>query len=444
MRKFHIRTYGCQMNEYDSAKMADVLQAAEPFEKTDDPSQADVILFNTCSVRENAQERVFHALGRLRPLKQARPDLIIGVGGCVASQEGAAIVERAPYVDVVFGPQTLHRLPQLIAARRRSGQPQVDISFPEIEKFDALPPAKTEGCTAFVSIMEGCSKYCSFCVVPYTRGEEVSRPFEDVLVEIADLANQGVKEITLLGQNVNAYRGTMSDGEAADFALLLEYLAEMPGIERLRYTTSHPLEFSQRLIDTYRRVPQLVDHVHLPVQSGSDRILSAMKRGYTCLEYKSIIRRLRAARPGISVASDFIVGFPGETERDFEQTLKLVEEIGFDDSYSFMYSPRPGTPAAGFADQIPLEIKRERLARLQIVLDASAKAISASMVGNIERLLIEGASRKNPRELAGRTSNNRVVNLPGSSRLIGMLVDVQITAALAHTLRGEIRLTESV
>ena len=432
------------MNEYDSAKMADVLQAAEPFEKTDDPSQADVILFNTCSVRENAQERVFHALGRLRPLKQARPDLIIGVGGCVASQEGAAIVERAPYVDVVFGPQTLHRLPQLIAARRHSGQPQVDISFPEIEKFDALPPAKTEGCTAFVSIMEGCSKYCSFCVVPYTRGEEVSRPFEDVLVEIADLADQGVKEITLLGQNVNAYRGTMSDGEAADFALLLEYLAEMPGIERLRYTTSHPLEFSQRLIDSYRRVPQLVDHVHLPVQSGSDRILSAMKRGYTCLEYKSIIRRLRAARPGISVASDFIVGFPGETERDFEQTLKLVEEIGFDDSYSFMYSPRPGTPAAGFADQIPLEIKQERLARLQIVLDASAKAISASMVGKVERLLIEGASRKNPKELAGRTSNNRVVNLPGSSRLIGMLVDVQITAALAHTLRGEIRLTESV
>ena len=444
MRKFHIRTYGCQMNEYDSAKMADVLQAAEPFEKTDDPSKADVILFNTCSVRENAQERVFHALGRLRPLKQARPDLIIGVGGCVASQEGAAIVERAPYVDVVFGPQTLHRLPQLIAARRHSGQPQVDISFPEIEKFDALPPAKTEGCTAFVSIMEGCSKYCSFCVVPYTRGEEVSRPFEDVLVEIADLADRGVKEITLLGQNVNAYRGTMSDGEAADFALLLEYLAEMPGIERLRYTTSHPLEFSQRLIDSYRRVPQLVDHVHLPVQSGSDRILSAMKRGYTCLEYKSIIRRLRAARPGISVASDFIVGFPGETERDFEQTLKLVEEIGFDDSYSFMYSPRPGTPAAGFADQIPLEIKQERLARLQIVLDASAKAISASMVGKVERLLIEGASRKNPKELAGRTSNNRVVNLPGSSRLIGMLVDVQITAALAHTLRGEIRLTESV
>ena len=444
MKKLYIRTYGCQMNEYDSDKMADVLNASEGFEKTDDPAQADVILFNTCSVRENAQERVFHALGRLRPLKQARPDLIIGVGGCVASQEGAVIVERAPYVDVVFGPQTLHRLPQLIEARRRSGRSQVDISFPEIEKFDALPPAKVEGCTAFVSIMEGCSKYCSFCVVPYTRGEEVSRPFDDVLTEIAGLADQGVKEITLLGQNVNAYRGTMSDGETADFALLLEYLAEMPGIERLRYTTSHPREFSQRLIDSYRRLPQLVDHVHLPVQSGSDRILAGMKRGYTALEYKSIIRRLRSARPGVSIASDFIVGFPGETEQDFEQTMKLVEEVGFDDSYSFMYSPRPGTPAAGFADQVPLEIKQARLARLQAAIEASAKAISAGMVGNVERILIEGASRKNPRELAGRTSNNRVVNLPGSHRLIGRLVDVHITAALAHTLRGEVRLTEPV
>src|ERR1700704_937543 len=423
MRKFYIRTYGCQMNEYDSAKMADVLQATEPFEKTDDPAQADVILFNTCSVRENAQERVFHALGRLPPLKQARPDLIIGVGGCVASQEGAVIVERAPYVDVVFGPQTLHRLPQLIAARRRSGQPQVDISFPEIEKFDHLPPARIEGCTAFVSIMEGCSKYCTFCVVPYTRGEEFSRPFDDVLTEIAGLADQGVKEITLLGQNVNAYRGTMSDGETADFALLLEYLAEMPGIERLRYTTSHPREFTQRLIDSYRRLPQLVDHVHLPVQSGSDRILSAMKRGYTTLEYKSIVRRLRAARPGVSIASDFIVGFPGETERDFEQTMKLVDDIGFDDSYSFMFSPRPGTPAASFPDQVPLETKQARLARLQAAIDASAKAISASMIGGVERVLIEGASRKNLQELAGRTSNNRVVNLPGSTRMIGKLVD---------------------
>ena len=444
MKKLYIRTYGCQMNEYDSDKMADVLNASEEFEKTDDPAEADVILFNTCSVRENAQERVFHALGRLRPLKQARPALIIGVGGCVASQEGAAIVDRAPYVDVVFGPQTLHRLPQLIEARRRSGRPQVDISFPEIEKFDALPPAKVEGCTAFVSIMEGCSKYCSFCVVPYTRGEEVSRPFDDVLTEIAGLADQGVKEITLLGQNVNAYRGTMSDGETADFALLLEYLAEMPGIERLRYTTSHPREFTQRLIDSYRRLPQLVDHVHLPVQSGSDRILSAMKRGYTSLEYKSIIRRLRAARPGVSVATDFIVGFPGETEQDFEQTMKLVEDVGFDDSYSFMYSPRPGTPAADFAEQVPLETKQARLARLQAALDASAKAISERMIGRVERILIEGASRKNPQELAGRTSNNRVVNFSGSSRLIGKLIDVSITAALAHTLRGEVRLTEPV
>jgi tRNA-2-methylthio-N6-dimethylallyladenosine synthase len=444
MKKLYIRTYGCQMNEYDSGMMADVLNASEEFEKTDDPAEADVILFNTCSVRENAQERVFHALGRLRPLKQARPDVIIGVGGCVASQEGAVIVERAPYVDVVFGPQTLHRLPQLIDARRRSGRPQVDISFPEIEKFDALPPAKIEGCTAFVSIMEGCSKYCSFCVVPYTRGEEVSRPFDDVLIEIAGLADQGVKEITLLGQNVNAYRGTMGDGETADFALLLEYLAQMPGIERLRYTTSHPREFSARLIDSYRRLPQLVDHVHLPVQSGSDRILSAMKRGYTSLEYKSIVRRLRAARPGVSIASDFIVGFPGETEQDFEQTMKLVEEVGFDDSYSFMYSPRPGTPAAGFADQVPLETRKARLARLQAALDAGAKAISQSMVGRVERILVEGASRKNPRELAGRTSNNRVVNFSGSGRLAGNLIDVHITAALAHTLRGEVRLTEPV
>src|SRR5258708_2090000 len=416
MKKLYIRTYGCQMNEYDSDKMADILNASETFEKTDDPAQADIILFNTCSVRENAQERVFHALGRLRPLKQARPELIIGVGGCVASQEGTVIVDRAPYVDVVFGPQTLHRLPQLIDARRRTGQPQVDISFPEIEKFDALPPAKVEGCTAFVSIMEGCSKYCSFCVVPYTRGEEVSRPFEDVLTEIAGLAEQGVKEVTLLGQNVNAYRGAMSDGETADFALLLEYLAEIPGIERLRYTTSHPREFTQRLIDSYRRVPQLVDHVHLPVQSGSDRILSAMKRGYTSLEYKSIIRRLRAARPGASIATDFIVGFPGETELDFEQTMRLVEDVGFDDSYSFMYSPRPGTPAAGFADQVPLDIKQARLARLQALLEASARAISESMVGNVECILVEGASRKNPRELAGRTSHKPDLNFSRSKR----------------------------
>ena len=442
MKKLYIRTYGCQMNEYDSSKMADVMGASAAFEKTDDPAQADVILFNTCSVRENAQERVFHALGRLRELKQARPDLIIGVGGCVASQEGTVIVERAPYVDVVFGPQTLHRLPQLIEARQRSGRSQVDISFPEIEKFDAMPPAKVAGCTAFVSIMEGCSKYCSFCVVPYTRGEEVSRPFDDVLTEIAGLAEQGVREITLLGQNVNAYRGTLNDGETADFALLLEYLAEMPGIARLRYTTSHPREFSQRLVDSYRRLPQLVDHVHLPVQSGSDRILAAMKRGYTALEYKSIIRRLRAARPGVSIASDFIVGFPGETEQDFEQTMKLVEDIGFDDSYSFMFSPRPGTPAASFADQVPLEIKQARLARIQSAIDASAKAISGRMVGGVESILVEGASRKNSRELAGRTSNNRTVNFSGADRLVGKLVDVRITAALAHSLRGEVLVTE--
>jgi tRNA-2-methylthio-N6-dimethylallyladenosine synthase len=442
MKKLHIRTYGCQMNEYDSDRMADVLNAAGAYEKTDDPAQADVILFNTCSVRENAQERVFHALGRLRELKQARPDLIIGVGGCVASQEGAGIVDRAPYVDVVFGPQTLHRLPQLIAARQRSGRSQVDVSFPEIEKFDAMPPAKVDGGSAFVSIMEGCSKYCTFCVVPYTRGEEVSRPLDDVLTEIAGLADQGVKEITLLGQNVNAYRGAMSDGETADFALLLEYLAEMPGIERLRYTTSHPREFSQRLIDCYRRLPQLVDHVHLPVQSGSDRILAAMKRGYTAIEYKSIIRRLRAARPQVSIASDFIVGFPGETEQDFELTMKLVEEVGFDDSYSFMYSPRPGTPAAGFADQVPLAIRQARLTRLQAAIDAGAKAISQSMVGSVQRVLVEGPSRKRAGELAGRTSNNRVVNFPGPARLIGALMDVHITAALAHTLRGEVSVTE--
>ncbi|HVY07281.1 MAG TPA: tRNA (N6-isopentenyl adenosine(37)-C2)-methylthiotransferase MiaB [Burkholderiales bacterium] len=444
MKKLYIRTYGCQMNEYDSDKMADVLNATGAYEKTEDPAEADVILFNTCSVRENAQERVFHALGRLRPLKQARPDLIIGVGGCVASQEGAIIVERAPHVDVVFGPQTLHRLPQLIDARRRSNRSQVDISFPEIEKFDAMPPPRTEGCTAFVSIMEGCSKYCSFCVVPYTRGEEVSRPLDDVLTEVAGLADQGVREITLLGQNVNAWRGAMNDGETADFALLLEYLAEMPGIDRLRYTTSHPREFSARLIDTYRRVPQLTDHVHLPVQSGSDRILAAMKRGYTALEYKSIIRRLRAVRPNVSIASDFIVGFPGETERDFEQTMNLVEELKFDDSYSFMYSPRPGTPAADFVDQVPLETKQSRLARLQAAIDANAKAISASMVGGIEPVLVEGASRKNPRELAGRTSNNRVVNFAAPGRLAGSIVDVRITAAMAHTLRGEVALAETV
>ena len=444
MSKLYIRTFGCQMNEYDSDKMADVLAAAEGFETTDDPEQADVILFNTCSVREKAQEKVFHDLGRIRPLKQARPDLIIGVGGCVASQEGAGIVARAPYVDLVFGPQTLHRLPQMLQARRRSGKPQVDISFPEIEKFDNLPPAKTEGVSAFVSIMEGCSKYCSFCVVPYTRGEEVSRPFDDVLTEAAGLAEQGVKEITLLGQNVNAYRGVMGEGEVADLALLLEYLAEVPGIERLRYTTSHPKDFGERLIAAHASIPQLVSHVHLPVQSGSDRVLCAMKRGYTALEYKSIVRRLRAAKPDAAISSDFIVGFPGETDEDFEQTLQLVKEIGFDASFSFMYSPRPGTPAASLSDQVSQTTKQARLARLQAQLDAQAMHISAGMVGSIQRILVEGPARKNPQELAGRTNNNLMVNFRGPRGLVGSMTDVRITTAMSHSLRGEMPVTEAV
>jgi len=444
MKKLYIRTFGCQMNEYDSDRIADVLAAAEGFEITDDPEQADVILFNTCSVREKAQEKVFHDLGRIRPLKLARPELLIGVGGCVASQEGAAIVARAPYVDLVFGPQTLHRLPQMLRARRSSGKPQVDISFPEIEKFDGLPPARVEGITAFVSIMEGCSKYCSFCVVPYTRGEEVSRPFDDVLTEVAGLAEQGVKEITLLGQNVNAYRGGMSDGEVADLAVLLEYLAEVPGIERLRYTTSHPRDFGERLIAAHARIPQLVSHVHLPVQSGSDRVLSAMKRGYTALEYKSIIRRLRAARPDAAVSSDFIVGFPGETDEDFEQTLQLVEDIGFESSFSFMYSPRPGTPAASLPNQVPQAAKQARLASLQERLDAQALAISRRMVGTIQRILVEGPARRNPEELAGRTGSNVMVNFRGPQHLIGRMTDIRITTAMSHSLRGEMPVKETV
>ena len=444
MKKLYIRTFGCQMNEYDSDRIADVLAAAEGFEITDDPEQADVILFNTCSVREKAQEKVFHDLGRIRPLKLARPELLIGVGGCVASQEGAAIVARAPYVDLVFGPQTLHRLPQMLQARRSSGKPQVDISFAEIEKFDGLPPARVEGITAFVSIMEGCSKYCSFCVVPYTRGEEVSRPFDDVLTEVAGLAEQGVKEITLLGQNVNAYRGGMSDGEVADLALLLEYLAEVPGIERLRYTTSHPRDFGERLIAAHARIPQLVSHVHLPVQSGSDRVLSAMKRGYTALEYKSIIRRLRTARPDAAVSSDFIVGFPGETDEDFEQTLQLVEDIGFESSFSFMYSPRPGTPAASLPNQVPQAAKQARLASLQARLDAQALAISRRMVGTIQRILVEGPARRNPEELAGRTSSNVMVNFRGPQHLIGRMTDIRITTAMSHSLRGEMPAEETV
>ena len=437
-KKVFIRTFGCQMNEYDSDKMADVLRAAQGFETTDRPEDADLILFNTCSVREKAQERVFHDLGRVKPLKNARPDLLIGVGGCVASQEGEAIVARAPYVDIVFGPQTLHRLPELIDARRRSGAPQIDISFPEIEKFDRLPPARVEGPSAFVSIMEGCSKYCSFCVVPYTRGEEVSRPFEDVLAEIADLGTQGVREVTLLGQNVNAYRGRIAGGGIADFALLLEYVSELPGIGRIRYTTSHPREFTQRLIDAHARIDKLASHVHLPVQSGSDRVLAAMKRGYTALEYKAIVRSLRASCPAISISSDFIVGFPGESERDFEATLRLMDEVGFDDSYSFVYSRRPGTPAAEIADDTSQEVKLARLSRLQEKINEGAGRISERMVGTSQRILVEGASRRDTTELSGRTANRRTVNFRGGPRLVGQFVDVTITAALTHTLRGEL------
>jgi tRNA-2-methylthio-N6-dimethylallyladenosine synthase len=436
--KLYIKTFGCQMNEYDSEKMADVLHAAYGMESTDDPAQADVILFNTCSVREKAQEKVFHDLGRVRHLKESNPNLLIGVGGCVASQEGKAIVSRAPFVDVVFGPQTLHRLPQLIETRKATGRSQVDISFPEIEKFDHLPPARTEGVTAFVSIMEGCSKYCSFCVVPYTRGEEVSRPLEDVLTEIAVLADQGIKEITLLGQNVNAYLGVMSDGEIADFALLLEYLHEIPGIERIRYTTSHPKEFTTRLIQAYAQLPKLVNHLHLPVQSGSDRVLAAMKRGYSVLEYKSIIRKLRAIRPDISLSSDFIVGFPGETEADFQATMKLVEEMNFDDSYSFVYSARPGTPAADLPDDTPQEEKLDRLHRLQAQLGLQSRKISQQMIGSVQRVLLEGASKKSAEELSGRTDNNRVVNLAGSAGLAGRFINVRITEARSHSLRGEL------
>ncbi len=436
--KLYIKTFGCQMNEYDSEKMADVLHAAYGMESTDDPAQADIILFNTCSVREKAQEKVFHDLGRVRHLKENNPNLLIGVGGCVASQEGKAIVSRAPFVDVVFGPQTLHRLPQLIETRKATGRSQVDISFPEIEKFDHLPPARTEGVTAFVSIMEGCSKYCSFCVVPYTRGEEVSRPLNDVLTEIAILADQGIKEITLLGQNVNAYLGSMDDGEIADFALLLEYLHEIPGIERIRYTTSHPKEFTTRLIQAYSQLPKLVNHLHLPVQSGSDRVLAAMKRGYSVLEYKSIIRKLRTIRPDISLSSDFIIGFPGETEADFNATMQLIEDMNFDESYSFVYSPRPGTPAADLPDDTPPEVKLERLQRLQAQINQQARKISLGMVGSIQRVLLEGISKKNADEFFGRTDNNRVVNLASDPALVGSFVNVRITEARSHTLRGEI------
>ena len=432
MKKLYLRTYGCQMNEYDSAKISDVLHAAEGLEAPARPEDADVIVFNTCSVREKAQEKVFADLGRVKHLKALRPGLMIAVGGCVASQEGPAIVARSPFVDVVFGPQTLHRLPELLARRRESGQPQVDVSFPGIEKFDHLPAPRIEGLRAYVSIMEGCSKYCSFCVVPYTRGEEVSRPFDDVVAEIAALAGQGVWEVTLLGQNVNAWRGAI-DGAPADFAELLYFVCELQ-VERVRYTTSHPREFTQRLIDAHRDLEKLAPHVHLPVQAGSDRVLAAMKRGYTSLEYRSIARRLRQARPDVSLTSDFIVGFPGETAADFEATLRLARELDFDGSFSFLYSPRPGTPAADLEDMVSREEKSRRLQRLQSQLDVQARAVSEAMVGTVQRILVEGPSAKDPAELAGRTGNNRIVNFQGSGT--GFL-GVRITAALAHTLRGE-------
>ncbi len=428
------------MNEYDSDKMADVLLASEGMIKTETPEDADVILFNTCSVREKAQEKVFSDLGRARELKKKKPDLVIGVGGCVASQEGAAIVKRAPYVDVVFGPQTLHRLPDLLKQRRDTGRSQIDISFPEIEKFDHMPPARVEGCTAFVSIMEGCSKYCSYCVVPYTRGEEVSRRFDDVLAEVSQLAAQGVREITLLGQNVNAFRGAMADGEFTDFALLIEYIAEIEGIERIRYVTSHPKEFTQRLIDVYARVPKLVNHLYLPAQHGSDKILAAMKRGYTVLEYKSIIRRLREVRPDILISSDFIVGFPGETEADFEALMKLIDDVGYDNSYSFIFSPRPGTPAANLADDTPYDVKLARLQRLQKVIADNTRRYSDAMLNSVQRVLVEGPSKKNANELQGRTETNRVVNFesgPQSDRLIGQFIDIKITASNPYSLRGD-------
>lgn len=442
-KKVYIRTFGCQMNEYDSDKMSDVMHAAEGYTPTNDPEEADLILFNTCSVREKAQEKVFSDLGRVRHLKAK--GVMIGVGGCVASQEGAAIIERAPYVDVVFGPQTLHRLPQLLAQRKAIGRQQVDISFPEIEKFDHLPPARVEGASAFVSIMEGCSKYCSYCVVPYTRGEEFSRPFEEVLTEVAGLADQGVKEVTLLGQNVNAYRGKMGGtSEIADFAMLIEYVAEITGIQRIRYTTSHPNEFTQRLVDVYAKVPQLVNHLHLPVQHGSDRILAGMKRGYTVLEYKSTIRKIRAVRPDISLSTDFIVGFPGETDDDHARTMKLIEDIGFDSSFSFIFSPRPGTPAAALHDDTPADVKLKRLQHLQATIEDNVRRISASRVGTVQRILVEGPSRKDPTELMGRTECNRIVNFPGGpnpARLVGQMLDVTIVSAMPHSLRGEVCIT---
>jgi tRNA-2-methylthio-N6-dimethylallyladenosine synthase len=442
-KKVFIKTFGCQMNEYDSDKMADVLGAAQGYEPTDDVEQADLILFNTCSVREKAQEKVFSDLGRIKHLKAK--GVQIGVGGCVASQEGAEIIKRAPYVDVVFGPQTLHRLPELLNARKALDKPQVDISFPEIEKFDHLPPAKVDGASAFVSVMEGCNKYCSYCVVPYTRGTEINRPFEDVLVEIAGLADQGVKEVNLLGQNVNAWRNAMGDsGEMADFATLLEYVSDIPGIERIRYTTSHPNEFTPSLIAAYEKLPKLVSHLHLPVQHGSDKILMAMKRGYTAMEYKSTIRKLRAIRPDMSISSDFIVGFPGETDEDHAKMMKLIHDIGFDNSFSFIFSPRPGTPAANLHDDTPHEVKLARLQELQAAINANIATISNQRLGTVQRILVEGGSKRDNGELMGRTECNRVVNFAGNPRLVGQLVDVTITETRSYTLRGEVLTAETL
>ncbi len=435
-QKLYIKTHGCQMNEYDSEKMADVLRASHGLELTDDPAEADVILINTCSIREKAQEKVFSQLGQWRPLKDKRPEVVIGVGGCVASQEGKGLRKRAPFVDLVFGPQTIHRLPHMLDQVKTGQGAQVDVSFPEIEKFDHLPPSGKKGATAFVSVMEGCSKYCSFCVVPYTRGEEVSRPLDDVIAEVAALADQGVIEINLLGQNVNAYQGPMHGGGVADLALLIRYVAHIEGIERIRFTTSHPVEFSDSLIEAYRDVPKLANYLHLPVQAGSDRILSLMKRGHTALEYKQKIRKLRAVRPDIALSSDFIVGFPGETEHDFEQTMNLVTELNFDQSFSFVYSARPGTPAASYPDNVSLEEKKARLQRLQSQINAQASAYAKAMVDSVQRVVVEGPSKKNPNELAGRTENNRVVNFQGPEGLIGRMTDVVIVEALSNSLRG--------
>ncbi len=437
-RKLYVKTFGCQMNEYDSARMADLLGASHGFQPVDDPAQADLLLLNTCSIREKAQEKVFSQLGMWRELKERRPEVVIGVGGCVASQEGELLRERAPCVDLVFGPQTLHRLPQMLEELQRGRGGVIDVSFPEIEKFDRLPEPRAEGPSAYVSIMEGCSKYCSYCVVPYTRGEEISRPFDDVIAEVAQLAGKGVREVNLLGQNVNAYRGLMHDGEHADLALLISYVAAVEGIERIRYTTSHPVEMSDSLIQAYAEVPQLVGHLHLPVQSGSDRILAQMKRGHSVLEYRRIIRRLREARPGISISSDFIVGFPGETEADFAATMKLIEQVGFDHSFSFIYSARPGTPAASLPDNVPAEVKKQRLALLQRHIAHHAGEISNAMVGTVQRVLVEGRSRKDGGQLAGRTENNRVVNFPADHSLIGQFAEVRITEALPNSLRGEL------